>query len=87
MQQITTPRLGLAPLFLIATVVIAVETLTMVWVMVGLTPPCPGPWCLHILLYLPLSAIGAAIVALVIGWWARHGGRGYLVSLLAGVAG
>jgi hypothetical protein len=87
MQERRAPRLGLAMLFFTWTVAITIATLAMVWVMVQLTPPCPGPWCLYALIYLPISAVGAAILAIVMGRWARLGGRGYVVSLLAGVAG
>jgi hypothetical protein len=50
------------------------------------SPPC-HPWCLTGLLYFPISAIGAAIVALAIAGYARRGPLGYLLGLLAGAVG
>lgn len=64
-----------------------VVTLGLTYGMVLLTPPCPGPWCLYVLVYLPVSAVGAAIAALVVGAYARRGFRGYVLALLAGVVG
>lgn len=41
----------------------------------------------HRLLYPPISAVGAAIVALAIAGYARRGPLGYLLGFLGGAVG
>ena len=87
MEQEISPRLPWWRFLAVAAGAAAVTTVALVFVSVQLTPPCGGPWCLTGLLYFPISAIGAAIVALAIAGYARRGPRGYLVGLLAGAVG
>src|SRR5688572_15631572 len=86
MQQVTSPRLPWWRFLAVATGAAAVTTVALVFVSVQLTPSC-HPWCLTGLLYFPISAIGAAIVAVAISAYARRGARGYLLGLLAGAVG
>lgn len=86
-DQPTEPRLAWWRLLADAAGGAAVTTVAIVFLSVRLTPTCDGPWCLTGLLYVPISAIGAAIVALGIAGYARRGPIGYLLGLLAGAAG
>lgn len=86
MEQEISPRLPWWRFLAVAAGAAAVTTVALVFVSVQLTPPC-HPWCLTGLLYFPISAIGAAIVALAIAGYARRGPRGYLLGLLAGTVG
>ena len=86
-EQPTGPRLAWWRFLANAAGAAAVTTVALVLVSVRLTPPCGGPWCLTGLLYLPISAVGAAIVALAIARYARRGSLGYLLGLLAGAIG
>ena len=84
MEQETSPPVASWRFVAVAAGAAAVVTIVLVFVSYQLTPSCGGPWCLTGLLYFPISAIGAAIVALVV---ARSARRSYLVGLLAGVGG
>jgi hypothetical protein len=83
----TAPRLAWWSLFVVAAVGAALVTAALVLVSAALTPPCPGPWCLYVLLYLPISGLGSAGAAVVIAAYARRGVGGYVLALLAGAAG
>ena len=72
---------------LLAAVAAGLTTFGLVYVMDLMTPPCGGPFCFYALLWLPVSAVGAAAVALVVAWYARRGGSGYAGALIAAVPG
>ena len=53
----------------------------------SLTTGPAGPGSLGGAVYLLVSALGAAVVDFAIAWYARRGCDGYVVALIAGLAG
>jgi hypothetical protein len=87
METTARSRFGVLPLLAVAGVAAGLTTFALVYLMDTMTPPCGGPFCFFALVWMPVSGLGAAIVALLVGKLARRGARGYALALLAGAAG
>ena len=86
MKLATRSRLGWLP-FLVLGVVMSAAAALLVFMVMDPLIPCGDEFCFNRLVILPISAIGAGIVALALAAYARLGARGYVAALATGVVG